>query len=450
MAKTGFWLRGAKGKLAGATIYDGANGTTMREVVKPSNPKTNAQMIQRAIMATVMKAYGAGKVIFDHSFQGKSVGMENQREFMRLNANALRSALSQGNGFVVAPKAISPVANNYIVSRGSYQQTIFGQALNTLVSVGQNTRVGIPGEGYWDSTTATPLADYCKKVGLVVGDIYTLIAFGVNTEQPEADYDLGSDGTQYIGNFGFVRMIVKQTEGIDGDVEDSFMNKFSVHSIFEIVSNIPGLADVIGTAALSDLVTSVKDPSLGIGIQHICGTGFNSGAIGCIRSREDLGLRSNTTLQVVQPADFGITFGYLLDAWKAGIDKLGSSDLILEGGSLNARSATPQPQELSPNIIAATVNGVAVTQGETVSAKPGHLVQVTLNASASDTQFPEFRYVDNKGNTITAVIADTDSGISGKVLSREIPTECAGKLVEVAMRYSTNVNPVFCFINVAG
>ena len=38
MAKTGFWLRGAKGKLAGTTLYkDPTTGETiMREIVTPS------------------------------------------------------------------------------------------------------------------------------------------------------------------------------------------------------------------------------------------------------------------------------------------------------------------------------------------------------------------------------------------------------------------------------
>lgn len=51
MAKTGFWLHGATGKLAGATMSKGANGETiMREVVTPKNPKTEGQSIQRIIM----------------------------------------------------------------------------------------------------------------------------------------------------------------------------------------------------------------------------------------------------------------------------------------------------------------------------------------------------------------------------------------------------------------
>ena len=41
MSKVGFWLKGSTGKLAGTTLYKGANGETIqREVVSPSNPKT--------------------------------------------------------------------------------------------------------------------------------------------------------------------------------------------------------------------------------------------------------------------------------------------------------------------------------------------------------------------------------------------------------------------------
>ena len=35
---------------------------------QPKNPRTNKQLYQRAVMATVMQAYSAGIKIFDHSF----------------------------------------------------------------------------------------------------------------------------------------------------------------------------------------------------------------------------------------------------------------------------------------------------------------------------------------------------------------------------------------------
>ena len=68
--KTGFWLKGGKGKLAGATVYQQNGETVMREVVSPTNPKTEKQIIQRIIMHTVMQAYSKMKEICDHSFEG--------------------------------------------------------------------------------------------------------------------------------------------------------------------------------------------------------------------------------------------------------------------------------------------------------------------------------------------------------------------------------------------
>ena len=64
MAKIGFWLKGATGKLAGAALQRGANGETiMREIVTPKNPQAEAQMIQRILMNTASQAYSKMKDI---------------------------------------------------------------------------------------------------------------------------------------------------------------------------------------------------------------------------------------------------------------------------------------------------------------------------------------------------------------------------------------------------
>ena len=96
MAKTGFWLKGSQGKLAGATMYkDGASGETIiREVVKPSNPKTTAQNIQRIIMLTVGQAYSLMKEITDHSFEGVKAGRDTMAYFMKQNIQFCREKLA--------------------------------------------------------------------------------------------------------------------------------------------------------------------------------------------------------------------------------------------------------------------------------------------------------------------------------------------------------------------
>lgn len=95
MAKTGFWLRNAKGKLAGATIYQQNGETVMREVVSPSNPKTERQILQRIIMHTVMQSYSKMKEICDHSFEGIKKGQDTMAYFMKQNVQFAREKVAQ-------------------------------------------------------------------------------------------------------------------------------------------------------------------------------------------------------------------------------------------------------------------------------------------------------------------------------------------------------------------
>lgn len=48
MAKAGFWLKGARGSLAGSVVANSPQGTIIREKVIPSNPKTESQVSQRS------------------------------------------------------------------------------------------------------------------------------------------------------------------------------------------------------------------------------------------------------------------------------------------------------------------------------------------------------------------------------------------------------------------
>ena len=124
------FLKGSTGKLAGTTLYKGANGETIqREVVSPSNPKTQAQNIQRIVMSTVGAAYSVMKAICDHSFEGTKKGQETMSLFMSENIQKCRAAIeemqSQGVAFlnmysfvpVGMKHAFAP--NQYLVAMGS-------------------------------------------------------------------------------------------------------------------------------------------------------------------------------------------------------------------------------------------------------------------------------------------------------------------------------------------
>ena len=119
MAKTGFWLNGAKGKVAGTTIYQ-SNGETVMRVINRSvkNPRTTAQLIQRIITKTVAKQYSAMKAICDHSFEGVTAGANTMAKFRSVNNTLLReriaAAQQAGDTFADIYNFIPLKSNNFI------------------------------------------------------------------------------------------------------------------------------------------------------------------------------------------------------------------------------------------------------------------------------------------------------------------------------------------------
>ena len=327
MAK-GNMLQGmARGKV-GDVVFSRLNGQQISRVRnrQPYNPRTNKQLIQRAIMATTMLAYSAGKEIFNHSFQGKAVGSANQREFMRVNAKHLRSlvaddlndnvTLTSQKGRVVAPKAVAPTVAPIIISQGSYNQKFFTYA---------SSRKSFE---YPNKTQDQTCKQYCIANGLIPGDIYTFVAF---TPSAESWYSTVEEAlkNQVPCGFHFVRMQVK-----DNALDDE-----------EAIG--ASLATVEATAGVPFVITEQSDNGIASAIAfnatngislYILGLGEN-GAIGVIRSRFDEDLRSNSEMYINFDEEergswLGIASQYIIDVWSAGATPVGDSDLILEGGDI--------------------------------------------------------------------------------------------------------------------
>ena len=92
MAKAGFWMQGAKGKIANAVFFKGQNGTVQRQNVTPSNPRTQAQLYNRIIFQTVTAAKNALLPLINISFEGMTK-REAQQYFTKTNFAGLRSKL---------------------------------------------------------------------------------------------------------------------------------------------------------------------------------------------------------------------------------------------------------------------------------------------------------------------------------------------------------------------
>lgn len=329
MAKGNVFLGMGRGSIGDVTFYraDGEQLSRVRNR-RPRNPKTPAQLYQRAIMATVVKAYQAGKAIFDHSFQGYSVGAQCQQQFLRLNAKMLRSlvatdintpiATNDQKARVVAPGVNTPVANPYIISRGSYQQNVWSF---------DNAVYAYTLPAFVEGET---VAQYAQRVGLIAGDIYTFIVFALTRDvayqSPFSDDVLAS---QNYFNFGWVRFIVK------GNLSTSPITDATLFGdIFDFQSS-GGDFDVsasnIGIQAVSTEV------SMGQLLKQDAPEYPLTGGIGLIRSRLDQDLRSDSVLHMDYGESagdmYGIASDYILQTWQRGTTSVGDSELILEGGN---------------------------------------------------------------------------------------------------------------------
>lgn len=315
MAKGNLFQGMARG-VVGDVVFSRLDGQQVSRVRNrnPKNPRTNAQLYQRAIMATVMQMYSKGKAIFDHSFEGKSVGAGCQRRFMELNALKLRSAvavdinsevaLSSQVGRVVAPKSKYAVPFTYILSEGTYDNTLTDPDFKFTTMPTANEKCNA----------------YCERVGLKAGDYYTIVMLNVDDEDIvfQVAGQTSQYAAQYSSQFGFIRLKVKESALSDTETvvsSSTLISKFFEIDAYEGVEN----ADISAATINDGLLTTTAFWGAGVI------------ASGVIRSRFDEDLRSNTSM-VLNDAVTGIVSGYALDAWKQGTASVGDSELILEGG----------------------------------------------------------------------------------------------------------------------
>ena len=329
MAKGNLFQGMGRGKV-GDVVFSRLNGEQISRVRNrhPKNPRSNSQLYQRAVMATVMQAYSAGKAIFDHSFEGYAVGAANQRRFLSLNAKMLRQLVATDintplrgdaqKARVVAPGVSVPTADPFIISRGSYQQNLFSWD-------DHEGSFSLP-----DPRSAETVAQYAERVGLKAGDIYTFVAFAMKKDIAYQS-NLYDDvlASQNYCSFGWVRLIVKENLSSIKTAVANYSQLFDVQNSggdFDINATNLASWSIDAVIGIGSLVTNNSDPYT------------SRGAIGLIRSRLDQDLRSDSEMNVIYGSTaenmFGIASEYILDEWKNATTSVGNSDLILEGGDV--------------------------------------------------------------------------------------------------------------------
>lgn len=396
MAKDNLFLGFGRGKVGDVVFYrrDGQQIARARNRA-PRNPNTFRQQLQRAVSANVQRLYSAGMQVFNHSFEGFKVGEGNQRVFVKKNMDKLRSLLvsdynlSRSNsdclGRIGAPGLSIPVPfDGLIISNGSVQQTVF------TFDDTEGFSMPDPLRNEQEAISET-VGNYALRVGLVPGDIYTFVAFGCDPLQgaelayfgPLDSYTVYASVFSQL--FGFCQLRVK--EGVT-TVSDPISNSTTLAAFFE--AGQEGV-DLTGRNMLLAISQQAIDRRM------------VSGLIGCIRSREDSGVRSPSEMHVMRNAyDWGVTVNYLENAWGSR-SAIEGSDLLLEGSDFASSGVTLAPQTFS------TLGGQQIT-----GVGLGYIA-----GSDGTNQWPAIPVViDDQGNNYYIKNLDTEQTMYGMLLVR--------------------------------
>lgn len=217
-SKSFFGLRRGSTKTLTFQVNNGKQITKDR-VYEVKNPRTQAQMIQRMVMATASAAYAQMKEIVDHSFEGITYGQMNMSEFIRQNAKAIKaSALDPANAkFAFNPyQDRSLYGGQFIMSAGTASPIPAGMA-RALSEGADKTAIsfGNPAAAA-GNVTADALYGY---LGIGVGDMCTICLIAKND-------------TDASGIFAFVRLKAKAS----GNVA---LTQANFTTYFDVESNLP-------------------------------------------------------------------------------------------------------------------------------------------------------------------------------------------------------------------
>lgn len=202
----------ARGKV-GDLVFSRVNGqqVTRARAAVVKNPQTEAQMIQRILLNTVVQAYSRMSEICDHSFEGVPNGQKSMSAFMRKNLSALRQYLAaevaDGHQFddiyAFCPVGVNMFCmNQYIVSTGSLPQIDLES-----ISAANGAKIVIVAAG------AKPTyAEIIDQLGLQRGDQLTFIGQEAYTDSRAA--------------FKFARVILdpRNTDGTEATLETEFLD----------------------------------------------------------------------------------------------------------------------------------------------------------------------------------------------------------------------------------
>ena len=412
MAKsTGFFsLRRGSTKSLTFSVLDGQQITKDRvSIVR--NPKTEAQQIQRTLMNTVVQAYSLLKPICDHSFEGVQVGRRSMQEFVKRNANIMRSKLTAAGTAYGAVKAFCPIGkayvapNEFVVSDGTLPKVYVTSNMQLFLST--NTYQGMLNE--W---------------GLKAGDQITILALS----------DFNADGNP---DFDYCRIILTPMQNgenaaltspfVDAEgkiLSPNFRNENTDR--FRLVYDASGHLDVA--------IAGDSDPVTPAAVAIIVSRKATDGS--WLRSKATFILGSSVT---------GLTLDQALAAGAdRSIDSL--SDLYLNNASSNNAMPAPIPLPaegqsiiywVNDNSVVPSVGGFGLKIIHGTDAYMGYIQVNGENALWGKTAISESEatnYTDKRAELNTAIRAKL--GIDNFIIQNTTPTEVSAALPVYAEEFT--------------
>lgn len=208
----------ARGKV-GDLVFSRVNGqqVTRARAAVVKNPQTEAQMIQRILLNTVIQAYSRMSEICDHSFEGIAQGQPSMSAFMKRNLALLRQYVSDGvniEGLTFDDLyAFSPIGSNeftmnpFVIAAGSLPSVTIAD-----ISALNGAKIAVTAAG-----TALTYDDVITSLGLQRGDQLTFISQEAWTDRRAA--------------FNFARVILdpRDADGNQLPLSTEFLNGTAIN-----------------------------------------------------------------------------------------------------------------------------------------------------------------------------------------------------------------------------
>ena len=199
--------------------YSVLNGKqiTKDRVEGGKNPRSYAQMVQRCMVGTIGSAYSAMKTICDHSFEGKSAGLQCMREFNSRNLMLLRTSQEYNNGFFGFNKYQQSglVPGSYVISDGSLPDALVDASIDSVDAANKKVTMTLA------LTSGGTVAEVAEAMGCKnFGDMCTVALM-----YPKAD-----------GSYGFGAVRFTYLSGA------SVLESFSVAVAGDVVTATPTFA----------------------------------------------------------------------------------------------------------------------------------------------------------------------------------------------------------------